>query len=194
MKAAEMAGFVFDNVEPLHDKILGNQYRASAYLNDGTYLPCVIFQSRRTQVALALRRFKELRWKRSQYEAVVESFVTGHSNVAYYQIKTIESSPFAWPLEILKTIKGETSMGWTAFVAEMKDGKQFSFGTSFRFEFFELPPGYAHSDIAKIHSGKVYSETLGLQDFSIEGMRQVQTLREKPFFSCYLKELDGKIR
>jgi hypothetical protein len=156
MKPAEMAAFVLKHVAPFHDNIHGNQYRASAYLNDGTYLPCVIFQSRRAQVALALRRFRELRWKRSQYEAVVESFVAGHSNVADHEIKTIELSPFAWPLEILKTIEGETTMGWTAFVAEMRDGKQFSYGTSFRFEFFELPPGYAHSDIAKIHSGKIY--------------------------------------
>jgi hypothetical protein len=30
-------------VKPLKDNIFGDYYRASAYLRDGTYLPCVMF-------------------------------------------------------------------------------------------------------------------------------------------------------
>ncbi|SRR5216684_934102 len=196
MKSNELAKFVTDNIEPLKDSIYGNRYRAAAHLTDGTYLPCVVFQSRQAQVQLALRRFKELRWKRSQYRGVVETFVSGGSHVAEYNLKAVEISPFAWPLGLLKTIHGETTMGWTAFVAEMNDGTMHSYGTQFHYEFFELPQAYSFSDIRKIHYGMVYSEAKGLQSFSVDSYegtvdsyRGSRCLRERPFFTCYLKEL-----
>jgi hypothetical protein len=190
MKPEEMARFVTSNIEPLKDQIYGNRYRVAAHLNDGTYLPCVVLQSRQAQVKLALRRFKE---ERSNYESIVETFVAGGSQVAEYDLKDIEVSPFAWPFELLKTIHGETSMGWTAFVAEMKDGTMYSYGTSFNFEFFDLPVGYSHSDIASIHSGMAYSKTAGLVAFSMKSVQEAHPLREKPFFTCYLQTL-GALR
>jgi hypothetical protein len=191
MKPEEMASFVTDKVEPLTDKIYGNRYRVAAHLNDGTYLPCLVLQSRQAQVELALRRFKQHRWKRSQYKSVVETFVAGGSHVASYQLKDIEISPFAWPIELLKTIDGETTMGWTAFVTEMKDGTMYSYGTSFNFEFFDLPVGYSHSDITKIYSGMAYSKAAGLEPFSMKAVQEIQPYREKPFFTCYLQTLDA---
>jgi hypothetical protein len=107
MKAGEIATFLKGNIEPLKDKIYGDRYRAAATLNDGTYLPCVVFQSKRAQVELALRRFEELRKEPSQYRMVVESFVSAGSRLADYDIKGMERSPFAWPLEVLKSIHGE---------------------------------------------------------------------------------------
>jgi hypothetical protein len=41
-------------------------------------------------------------------------------------------------------------MAWTGFIANMKDGKQFAFGTSFLFDFFDMPKGYSPNDIAEI--------------------------------------------
>jgi hypothetical protein len=196
MRAEELTQFLRDKVEPLKHSIYGNQYRAAVHLTDGTYLPCVVFQSRQAQVELALRRFKEVRWKRGEYRRMIEVFVTGGSRIVEYDIKTVELSPFAWPLEILKTIHGETTMSWTAFVAEMKDGTMYSYGTQFHFEFFELPAGYSHTDIKSIHSGMVYSEAKGLEAFSadsyegtVDRYRYSICLRERPFFTCYLKEL-----
>jgi hypothetical protein len=193
MKPEEMASFVIDKVEPLKDKIYGNRYRVAAHLNDGTYLPCLVLQSRQAQVELALRRFKQHRWKRSEYKSVVETFVAGGSRVAHYQLKDIEISPFAWPIELLKTIHGETTMGWTAFVAEMKDGTMYSYGTSFNFEFFDLPVGHSHSDIVKIYSGMVYSKAARLEPFSMRAFQEIQPHREKPFFTCYLQTLDAAV-
>jgi len=120
---------------------------------------------------------------------VVESFVASGSRLADYEIKTVEPSPFAWPLETLKTIYGETTMGWTAFVVEMKDGTMHSYGTRFSFEFFDLPKGYAYSNIAQIHSGMVYSQAGGIVPFSLNALQEIQTYREKPYFTCYLPEL-----
>jgi len=51
--------FLKDNVEPLNDNIYGLSYRASAFMIDGIYLPCVIFRNPKFTVNLALRRFKE---------------------------------------------------------------------------------------------------------------------------------------
>jgi hypothetical protein len=120
---------------------------------------------------------------------VVQSFVSNGSHVWNYVIKAVELSLFAWPLEVLKKIHGETAMGWTAFVAEMKDGTMHSYGTQFNFEFFDLPSGYLLADIAKIHSGMVYSQAKGLETFSMASTKAIQPYREKPFFTCYLDEL-----
>jgi hypothetical protein len=189
IKTEELANFLKKNIEPLNDQIYGNRYRAAARLTDDTYLPCVVFQSRKSQVELALRRFDQLRGDPPQYRMVVESFVAGGSKISDYEIKTVEPSPFAWPLTTLKQIHGETVMSWTAFVVEMSDGTMHSYGTSFCFEFFDLPEGYSYADIARIHSGMVYSQERGLESFSVDSLREIQPYREKPFFTCYLKEL-----
>ena len=189
MKSDQIANFLRDNVEPLKDDIYGNRYRAAARLIDDTYLPCVVFQSRRAKVELALRRFEQLRNEPKQYRSVVASFVSSGSDLAEYDIKAVELSPFAWPLEILQTIHGETTMGWTAFVAEMKDGTMHPYGTQFRFEFFDLPNEYSFADIEKIHSGMVYSQPKGLDTYSMASMKEIRPYREKPFFTCYLDEL-----
>jgi len=190
MRSADVAQFVRESIDPLDDPIYGKRYRAAAYLLDGTYLPCVVFQSQAMQLALFHRRMKQLRWTPSQKKPVIAIFVAGESRVAYYQLKSVEKSPFAWPSAILQMIHGETTMGWTAFVAEMRDGTMHSYGTSFSFEFFDLPEGYSYGDIVKIHSGVVYSRSSGLQKFSLDLLKQNPPLREKPFFTCYLPELD----
>ena len=121
---------------------------------------------------------------------VMSTFVADGSRVADHDLKSVEHSPFAWPSAVLRRIHGETAMGWTAFVAEMKDGTMYSYGTAFNFEFFDLPNGYSHGDITTIHSGMTYSPAAGLQKFGRESVRDLPTLRDKPFFTCYLDELD----
>ena len=174
------------NIQPLDDPIYGPRFRVAGRLRDDTYLPCVVIQSRKATVDLALRRFKETRWRRSDYRRVVETFVSSGSRVADYDLKSVETSPFAWPVDILRTIHGETTMGWTAFVAEMKDGSMHSYGTTYCFEFFELPQGYGCQEIVRIHSGMVYSTDGGLQPFSYQAQAGIRPLREIPFFTCYI--------
>jgi hypothetical protein len=189
IKPDELKNFLTSNIEPLSDQIYGSRYRAAVRLTDDTLLPCVVFQSRKSQVELALRRFDQHRDQNDQYRMVVEVFAAGGSRINDYDIKAVEQSPFAWPTEILKTIHGETVMAWTAFVAEMTDGTMYSYGTSFHFEFFDLPDGYSYADIARIHSGMVYSQELGLRNFSMDLQKEIQPYREKPFFTCYLREM-----
>ena len=192
MKSTEVAAFLKGHVVPLADTIYGPRYRAAATLTDGTFLPCVVFQSQQRQVNLALKRFAETSARSErEYRGVVESFVASGSRLAAWSIKSVELSPFAWDVDLLRTIEGETTMGWTAFVAEMRDGKMFSMGTTFSYEFFDLPSGYAPKDIKTIHSGMVYSESGGLKPFSLDSMQSLTVFREKPFFTCYIDGLDA---
>ena len=190
IRPSELKDFLTREIEPLSDQIYGSRYRAAVRLTDDTFLPCVVFQSRQSRVNLALRRFDQVRSQPDQYRAVVEVFAAGESRINDYDIKAVERSPYAWPLEILETIHGETVMSWTAFVVEMKDGTMHSYGTSFRTEFFDLPHNYSYSDIARIHSGMLYSPELGLRDFSMDLQEQLKPYREKPFFTCYLREIE----
>jgi hypothetical protein len=188
--AGELKSFLRDNVEPLEHSIYGKQYRAAVHLTDGTYLPCVVFQDRKLRVELALRRFRQLFFKRSEYKRVVASFVSRESNLADWQIQSVEHSPFAWPVVLLKSIHGETAMSWTSFVAEMRDGAFHSFGTTFSFEFFDLPDGYSWGDIKDIQSGMVYSQAKGLTPYSLDALREARLYRDRPFFTCYLDDLN----
>lgn len=178
MDLARILEYLKENVEPLPDSICGNRYRAAVFLKDGTYLPCVVFESKRRQVELAMKRFEEVRNQKKHYRMIVESFVTDRSSVAPFDISKVEISPFAIPLSKLKNIRGESSMGWTEFLVEMNDGRRFAYGTTFSIEFFELPDGYKVDDIKSIH---------GVSD--LEERPRNATLnyyREKPFFTCYL--------
>jgi hypothetical protein len=55
----EIINFLKENIEPLEDNVYGLGYRASVYLKDGTFLPCVLFRNPNAVVNLAIRRFKE---------------------------------------------------------------------------------------------------------------------------------------
>lgn len=189
IKEADLVDYLRREIEPQEHPIYGKQYRAAAKLIDGAYLPCVIFQGRNSRVNLALKRFKELRWRKREYEDVVSTFVSRGSNIANWAIASVEQSPFAWPAAILKTIHGETTMSWTSFVAEMVDGTLHSFGSTFSFEFFELPEGYSYRDIKKIHSGMVYSEKNGITPYSLTSLEEAVVYRERPFFTCYLDQI-----
>jgi len=115
--------------------------------------------------------------------------VTGGSRLAEWEIGQVETSPFAWPVDLLKRIHGETTMGWTSFVVEMKDGSFFSYGTAFSYEFFSLPEGYSYQDIADIQSGVVYTPQKGIIPFGLTDLKDTKVFRERPYFKCFLDGL-----
>jgi hypothetical protein len=168
---------------PLDDGADGKIYRCAARLTDGLFLPCVALASAEPRVNLALRRFEETRADelspRQQqrhgrgfgYRDIVQSFVTQGATVNWYDIAEVEESDFALSPERLSEIKGETSMGWTRFVCVMADGREFSFGTTFSIEFFDMPAGYAARDVVRILPDEERGEPV---------------YRERPFFTCYL--------
>src|ERR1022692_3278090 len=154
----EIVKFLKDSVEPLDDNAYGSGYRASVYITDGTFLPCVIFRNPRTVANLAIRRFKEEQTgkgvcSRSSglcYFDIVKNFITKGNCINDYDIDRVEKSKFAFPLKVQRQIRGETTMGWTSIAAKMKDGKHFGFGTRFSWEFFQMPDNYSVDDIEEI--------------------------------------------
>lgn len=182
--------------EPFPDSNYGSGVRCSAYLIDGTFLPCVMLRLSEPVTQLALRRFKELAPKsfrtpkNPSYEDVVKIFVAHGNRVNAYDVARVEESRFAIPLSVLKQIHGETTMAWTGFVLEMKDKSCFSFGTTFLTQFFNLPDDYTFEDVARVHNhsyvnaaGAVASLRAGSSSQPDDyDMRQV--FRERPYFVC----------
>jgi hypothetical protein len=186
MKHNEIVRFARQQVEPITDSIGHLTYRCAAYLKDGVYLPCVALKSRRVWRELALKRLGQLqaevetasllrrRQDRSNYEAVVESFVIAGNRLNDYDIDRVELSRFAVAPLYLKALSSETSMGWTQFVVTMSNGRRFSFGTAFHIEFFQMPDGYSAADI------------VGVEPHLRE---HPEIFRERPFFTCFVEGL-----
>lgn len=110
-------------------------------------------------------------------------------------IDRIEISPFAFPKAILSQIKGETSMSWTGFCAKMNDGNIFGFGTSYLFDFFEMPKGYHSNNIIEIMNHRYIAKDGTIKEHQRGWSSQKEDYdvsvihREKPFFDCYIKGL-----
>lgn len=202
MQQEDIITFLRENIESINDSVYGSGYRASVYLTDGTYLPCVMFRNPVRLMSLALKRFKEEMPDVSQeskselgYYNIVKSFVTQGNCINYYDIAKVETSRFAIPFAILKQVKGETTMGWTGFVLKMKDGRCFSYGTQFRNEFFDIPEKYTFSDITEVINHSYVSKTGGLKNHQVPFLKypddydHENVFREKPFFECYVDSL-----
>jgi len=203
IKENEIIDFLKRNVEPLKEENFGDGYRASVYLTDGTFLPCVIFRNSKKIIELAKRRFKEeikgrgkmRNFPEGGYNAIVKSFVAHGNCINAYNIAKVEISKYAFTLSVIEQIHGETVMGLTVFAAKMKDGKYFGFRTDFGFEFFDMPENYSVEDIVKIidHSfvmpnGELRTRKYGVYDLP-EGFKDAVTYQARPFFECYLDNL-----
>jgi hypothetical protein len=113
-------------------------YRASAYLKDGTFLPCVIFSNPHHVIKKAIAEIELAKQGKILYnnspelgfQLTVKQFISFQNRVNFYVIAKIVQSRFAFPVNILNQIKGETTMGWTGFSARMSDGRFFGFGTT----------------------------------------------------------------
>jgi hypothetical protein len=187
MEQEKIVRFVKNKIEPLPAVApYGFRYRVSATLTDGTFLPCVVVESTRHTVELAMRQFDEekkggiraILKQSSGYQKIVECFVTTGNRVNSYDIENLQKSKFAIPLNRMMEINGETSMGWTEFYGTMSDGAEFRFGTRFHHEFFDMPPDYSATDIQKI-----------VPAIRGEKPKYEKVYRERPFFTCYIEGL-----
>jgi hypothetical protein len=199
----DIVNFLKTNVEPLESNIYGSGYRASVYLTDGTFLPCVIFRNPKSIVNLAIKRFKDEKsgnsifkiGSGSGYFTIVKNFVTKGNRINEYDIDKVEISKYAFPLSIQKQIKGETTMGWTGFAAKMKDGKYFGFGQSFLCEFFQMPEGYGVEDIIEIINHSYVLKNGELRSHKEahltrpDDYKDTVVYRERPYFECFIENL-----
>ena len=186
---------IIDNVEPLEDSIYGNRYRCAVTLNDGTFLPCVVLQSKQRIVELAKRRIEQelngtgILSGSDPYGQIVASFTTAGNRVNDYEIANAEESIFSLPLSLMRQIHGETTMGWTGWVLEMNDGQLFSFGSSYSMEFFQLPDNYSFGDVTNVHNHSYTGKSNELSSLE-QGSRlptnydTKQVYRERMYFTC----------
>lgn len=188
---------IISSVEPFSDSIYGPRYRCALILKDGTHLPCAILQSKKKLVELARRRLSEEMSGKGKiggpdpYGQVLTSFVAGGNHVNDYDVASASPSEFAPPLSLLKQIHGETTMSWTGWVFEMKDGSLFSYGSSYTMEFFDLPQGYVFEDVAKVHNHSYLTKDGALAGLQRGGRLPTEYIREKLFrerifFTCYI--------
>jgi hypothetical protein len=190
MDRKALIDFLKGNIEPIKDNFRGNGYRASAYLKDGTFLPCVIFYNSN----IILDKLKKTRFF-SKGSVILNrwqawSLITHGNRVEYYDIKSLGNSKYAIPVAILNKIESETSMGWTNFIVKMRDGKYFSFGTTFTTEFFDMPEGYMPDDIVDIINHSYFSEKMEICNrHSNEKLNEKVLYRERLFFRCYMDDL-----
>lgn len=184
---------IINSVDPIQDASFGPQYRCSLTLKDGTLLPCVVIQSRERLLELAKRRIKEEMSGKGiiaapdPYGEIVRSFVTHGNRINDYEVSSASESKYAIPLALLSQIHGETKMGWTGWVFKMKDGELFSYGSTFHFEFFQLPEGYAFSDVAEVINHSFVDPTGAVRSLKESGPKEYRidaVFRERVFFNC----------
>jgi hypothetical protein len=188
-----------NTIEPLKDDIYGPLYRCSLTLRDGTFLPCAVLQSRERLVELAKRRINEEMGRKGNlnvsdpYGSIVSSFVAKGNRVNDYEVRSASESKYAIPLSLLSQIRSESRMGWTGWVFKMKDGKLFSYGSTFRFEFFQLPENYSFADVVEVinHSFLDASGTVRSLRNGNAGNYDVNAVfRERVYFICAVDGLD----
>jgi len=192
--------FLKDNIEPYDDELYGLCYRASAYLTDGTYLPCVIFRNRESRVNYAnkvIRNRQINKWFSSKSvknsnDRIYEGLVVGDNQISFEDINKVEKCKYAFPCSLLKQI-GEIALFFVrGFVAKMKDGKYVGFRTDARTEFFDMPDEYSGDDIIEIindcyvyENGQIKIRKQKELDDNEVFYKDADLYREKPFFICY---------
>jgi hypothetical protein len=151
-------------------------------------------------IELAKRRIKEEMSGHGKidgpdpYGQILSSFVARGNCVNDYDVASITPSRHAIPLPLLKQIHGETTMAWTGWVFEMKDGRYFAYGSSFLMEFFDLPEGYDFDDVVKVHNHSFLSPDGELVSLERGGRLPTKyspenIFRERVFFTCYIEGL-----
>jgi hypothetical protein len=191
---------VLSGGEPLPDAIYGPRYRCSLYLKDGTHLPCAVIQPKRNLIDLAKRRIRQettghgVLGGADAYDQILATFVAHGNRVNDYDVESAEPSKFAIPGELLDQIEGETTMGWTGWVFQMRDGTPFSYGSAFSMEFFDLPDGYSFADVETVINHSYVDSggsILPLNQGPVlwDDYRSLPVLRERVFFTCFVDEL-----
>jgi hypothetical protein len=138
--------------EPIPDACDRTAFRCAAWLDDGTYLPCVLLREATAHVQLA-RDLLERRVAEdfdAVYPSLLRSLVVSGSRVDEQRLARLETSPFAIPWSLLSTLPGQLNVSPMEFAAAMDDGAVFAFGTALDLAFFDMPPGYSGSRVRRV--------------------------------------------
>lgn len=165
MTPSEILRWINTYGEAIPDEYGRRSFRVSAWLQDGTYLPCVLLREAdtRARAAMELLGRTEAEDFDEMYPGLVRSLATGGSRVEALLSTSLEQSPFAMPWALLSQLRDELEESPIEFVATMDDGATFAFGTADEVAFFDMPPGYTGARVRSLtrraHAGtRVYRE------------------------------------
>jgi hypothetical protein len=176
----DLCKFLEKEVEPIcYGELKEKAYRAAAYLEDNTYISCVLFRNSYAQADRAIQEFDRVKNnppidKRINYRSYVRAFTTGDNIIASNIISKIEKSRYAISVPCYNklALMMEKEGGGISFRGIMDDGKKYDFFIESNFEFIDMPEGYNASQLVEI--------------ISHDRRDDFQDLKEKFYFNCYL--------
>lgn len=189
-------------VEPVSNTLYGDEYCAAVTLNDGTFLPCVVFRHQRKAIELIYQALHKKHYgiidKRPydtefiqkgiiRRELVSENIVKFDSDVV-----KVEKCKYAMPEKVLREMNCTPTH---YFLARFKDGsyENFRWGEGL---FYEEPASNRLEDIVEIFNSKLMLEnreiiTLkNLMDWKNNETWLKKIHITKPYFVCYIGHSD----
>lgn len=175
-------------IEEVPAEFGGPGYRCSAWLKDGTYLPCVFVQKIGRTADLHRKSIDDELRGEGGYDPLtcdpVREWLKWQlcypNQIAAHLIERVGPSPFAIPISLLHQVTGEVAPYVWLFALETADGERFRFSGGDRWSmiFFELPENISFGDFVTVINPNARG-TLP---------RCKATLQERMHFSCYIDD------
>lgn len=192
------------HVEPISSIIYGTEYCASVLLNDGTYLPYVVFRHTGKAVELTYNAFHKKRYgiiDKRPYDTefvqkgIIEHTLTSENTVKFdSDVIKVEKCKYAMPERILQSMSNTPTH---FFLARYKDGSYENFRRG-EGPFYEMPPEQKPEDIVEIFNSKLILqdgdiiELKNLMDWKNNEAGLKKIYSSKPYFACYIGHSDYK--
>lgn len=105
MKIEDLIKFLKNEIEPIEDDIYGLEYRTSAHLKDGTFLPGVTFRNSDKITEQRIKRMEDVKSgngkiryqdNRDPFKEIMKLFVAKGNRVNDYDIDKVQRSEFAF--------------------------------------------------------------------------------------------------
>lgn len=189
-------------IPPVHDTVYGDEYCASVTLNDGTFLPCVVFRHKGKAVELIYDGLHKKRYgiidKRPYDMEFVQKGIIEHHLVSENLLKfnsdiiRAEQSRYAMPQRIFQ---GMSTVPTHYFLVKFKDGsyENFRWGEGI---FYDVPHNKRLEDITEVFHSKLILrnneiiELKNLMDWKTNEAKLKQMHTAKPYFVCYIGHSD----
>lgn len=188
--------------EPISSVIYGDQYCASVTLNDGTFIPCVVFRHIGKAVQLNYEALHKIRYgiiDKKPYDqefvqkGIIERELTSENILKFdSEVIRVEKCIYAMPGKIVMEMSSRPTH---YFLAKFKDGSYENFRRGEGL-FYEVPVNKNLDDVVEI-----FNSTLMLQNDEMIKLKNLSDWKNneknlkkihvaKPYFVCYIGHSD----
>lgn len=189
-------------VEPIYSVVYGDEYCASVTLNDGTFIPCVVFRHIGKAVRLNYEALHQIHYgikDKKPYDqefvqkGIIERELTAENILKFdSEVVKIEKCIYAMPGKIVKGMSNEPTH---YFLVRFKDGSYENFRRGEGL-FYEVPVNKNLDDIVEIFNSALMlqnNEIIKLKNLSDwknneENLKKIHIA--KPYFVCYIGHSD----